>query len=405
MADTQRPGSLAYTVAALGVAQIISWGSLFYTIAVVGPALASAAGVGEIGLFASYSAGLVLSGLIAPIVGRRIDTHGGRGVLSAGSLLAAIACVALAFVQGPITLAIAWLLAGIAMAATLYDPAFATLNDVAGSHYRRSVTALTLFGGLASTVFWPLTHALLDAVGLRATFLIYAVTNVAVCFPLHWFFIPARDPRPALREAGARVIAASKPHAQPAFVWLAAALALVSLVASGISAHLIGLLTASGIALRDAVVIGAMFGPMQVAGRVMEFTFARHVGSVAAGYVAFAAMAVSLAIFAVQGGVYALALLFVLMYGWSNGVLTIVRGTVPAELFGREGYGALLGRLALPQVIARALAPAALAGILVLDPSRTATLATLVACGVLACIAYRRAIVAARRQEEVEVSR
>jgi len=396
--------SLAASVAALGIAQIISWGSLFYTIAVLGPALATAAGVGEIALFASFSAGLVVSGLLAPMVGQRIDTHGGRSVLSGGSVLAAIACAALALVQGPVSMLVAWLLAGVAMAATLYDPAFATLNDIAGPHYRRAVTALTLFGGLASTVFWPLSHLLLERVGLRETFAIYAVVHVVVCLPLHWWCVPARSPRVAVAGAN-RTAAGPALHAQRAFLWLATALALVSLVASGISAHLIGLLTASGIGLGDAVFIGAMFGPMQVAGRVMEFTFARRIGPIAAGYLAFAAMAVSLVVLAVQNGVYALALLFVLGYGWSNGVLTIVRGTVPAELFGREGYGALLGRLALPQVISRALAPAAVAGILVVDPSRFATLATFVVCGVLACVAYRRAIVAARRGKEVEVSR
>ena len=391
-------------MSALGVAQIISWGSLFYTIGVLGPALGQAAGVGEVALFASFSAGLVVSGLLAPVTGRRIDTHGGRNVLAAGSVLAAIACAALALVQGPVTMLIAWLLAGVAMAATLYDPAFATLNDIAGPHYRRAVTALTLFGGLASTVFWPLSHLLVERVGLRETFAIYALMHLVVCLPLHWWFIPARPPRDGA-HARSHSDAGPSLHAKRAFLWLAIALALVSLIASGISAHLIGLLTASGIDIGDAVFIGAMFGPMQVAGRVMEFTFARHIGPIAAGYLSFAALAVSMATFAVQGGLYPLALLFVLMYGWSNGVLTIVRGTVPAELFGREGYGALLGRLALPQVIARALAPAALAGILVLDPSRTATLATFVACGVLALVAYRRAIVVSRRGKEVEVSR
>ena len=135
----------------------------------------------------------------------------------------------------------------------------------------------------------------------------------------------------------------------------------MSLIASCIAAHLIGLLTASGLTAREAVLIGALIGPMQVAGRVMEFMLGRHVGPIAAGTLSFAAWPLALAIFAVQSGNFALAVLFAVLYGWSNGVLTIVRGTVPAELFGREGYGALLGRLAMPQVIARAFAPAALA--------------------------------------------
>ncbi len=377
---------------ALGVAQIISWGTLFYTIAVLGPALREAAGVGDVTLYACYSAGLIISGLVSPAIGRYIDARGGRLLLSAGSMLGAIACAALALVQGPITLLVAWILAGIAMAATLYDPAFATLHDVAGSAYRRSVTALTLFGGFASTVFWPLSQALLDSVGMRATFGIYAALHIAVCLPLHWRFVP-RDRSPGLRQnVRARSVEASAPRAGGAFFWLATALTLVSLIASCIAAHLIGLLTASGLTAREAVLIGALIGPMQVAGRVMEFMLGRHVGPIAAGTLSFAAMATALAIFAVQSGNFALAVLFAVLYGWSNGVLTIVRGTVPAELFGREGYGALLGRLAMPQVIARALAPAALAGLLVLDPQRTVALTTLVVCGALALLAYRRAV-------------
>ena len=390
MADITSAPSLPGTVTALGVAQIVSWGTLFYTIAVLGTALREAAGVGEVALYACYSAGLVVSGLVAPAIGRRIDARGGRVVLSAGSLLAAIACVVLALVQGPITLLIGWLLAGVAMGATLYDPAFATLHVVAGSHYRRSVTALTLFGGFASTVFWPLSQVLLDTVGVRATFAIYAALHLALCVPLHWWFVPRGRSQGVQSHAPA--VSAPAARAASAFFWLAVALVLVSVIASALAAHLIGLLTASGLTVREAVLIGALIGPMQVAGRVMEFALGRYVGPIAAGTLAFATLTAAVVIFAVQSGNFALAVLFAALYGWSNGVLTIVRGTVPAELFGREGYGALLGRLAMPQVIARALAPAAVAGLLVFDAQRIVTLTTLVACGVLALIAYRRAV-------------
>lgn len=387
---------------ALGFAQIVSWGTLFYTIAVLGPALREAAGVGEVTLYACYSAGLVISGLVAPAIGRRIDARGGRLVLTAGSMLGALACAALALVQGPITLLVAWLLAGVAMAATLYDPAFATLHDVAGTAYRRSVTALTLFGGFASTVFWPLSQVLLDAVGMRATFGIYAALHFAVCLPLHWRFVPGDRSPPAPRSTHAPTAPAAVPRANRAFFWLATALALASVIASSLAAHLIGLLTASGLTASEAVLIGALIGPMQVAGRVMEFMLGRHVGPIAAGTLSFAALAAALAIFAVQNGSFALAVLFAVLYGWSNGVMTIVRGTVPADLFGREGYGALLGRLAMPQFIARALAPAALAGLLVFDAQRAVTLTTLVACGAVALLAYRRAV---RQREPARDSR
>ena len=383
--------SLTAIVAALGIAQIISFGTLFFTIAVLGSALRDAAGVSDVVLYAMYSAGLVLSGLVAPWIGREIDRRGGRPVLAGGSMLAGVACLALAFVQGPVSLAIAWLLVGMAMAGTLYDPAFATLHHVAGPAYRRSVTALTLYGGFASTVFWPLSQALLDTVGVRAAFAIYAVLHFAVCLPLHLIFVPRHSPAPHAADVKT---AARKAHVPVggAFFWLATALSLGSLIASALAAHQIGLLTATGLTAREAVLVGALIGPMQVVGRFMELMVARHVTAITTGTVAFCVFAVSLAIFATVSDSLVLAVLFAILYGWSNGVLTITRGTVPAELFGREGYGALLGRLAMPQFIARALAPAAFAAVLALDPQRSFALATLVFLGIAGLVAYRRAV-------------
>jgi MFS family permease len=383
-------------VTALGIAQIVSWGTLFYTIAVLGPALREATGVGELLLYAAYSAGLFVSGVAAPRIGREIDARGGRPVLAGGSLLAAVACAALALVQGPVSLVAAWLLAGVAMSATLYDPAFATLHHVAGSSYRRSVTALTLFGGFASTVFWPLSQLLVDTVGVRWTFALYALLHLVLCLPLHLRFLPRERPLPEPpREASAADVPV---HRGAVYLWLAAALSLASVIASGLSAHLIGMITAGGLSAREAVAIGALIGPMQVAGRTFEWMLGRRITPILAGTLSFAALAASLVAFAAIGGEVAIAVVFATLYGLSNGVMTIVRGTVPAELFGRRGYGALLGRLAMPQFVARALAPAAVAIVLVVDPGRSLTLATFVALGIAALVAYQRAVhLAARR--------
>ncbi len=383
--------TLPAVVAALGVAQIVSWGTLFYTIAVLGTAMREAVGVSEIVLHGAYSTGLLVSGLLAPAVGRRIDARGGRGTLAAGSLLAAVACVALAAVQGPATLVAAWLLAGAAMALTLYDPAFATLHHVAGLRYRASVTALTLFGGFASTVFWPLSQWLLEREGFRAAFMAYAVLHVAVCLPLHLLFVPGNVAAQPGGDAGAALAPAREPP-PAALAWLAGALVFGAFAASAISAHLVTLLTADGLGIGEAVLIGTLFGPMQVAGRLMEFAFARRVGAIAAGTIAFAALAMALALLTQVRGDFALAALFAALFGFANGVLTIARGTVPAELFGRRAFGTLLGRLARPQQVARALAPFALAAVITIDPDRSLALATLAVGGVLALLAYRRAV-------------
>ena len=381
---------LRRVVPALGLAQIISWGTLFYAIAVLGPAMRDELGTSDVILFGSFTCGLFASGIVSPWIGRRIDVYGGRGVLAGGSLLGAVACGALALATTPAVMFLGWLAAGVAMAACLYDPAFATLHRISGGSYRRAVTALTLFGGFASTVFWPLSQFLLDTVGWRTAFGIYAALHTLVCLPLHSMFVPSATVRATPRATETAVVDA-KPHGGAVFRWLAAALALATFISSALSAHLIVLLTSSGLAARDAVLVGSLIGPMQVAGRIMEFAFTRHVRALAVGTLAFSLLAAALVVLSQVHGVWIVALAFAILYGWSNGVMTIVRGTVPAELFGQHDYGALLGRLAQPQFIAKAIAPLALTFVFAADPSRSVSLWTLVAFGAMALYAFWRA--------------
>jgi len=381
---------------ALGVAQIVSWGTLFYTIAVLGAAMRAGTGVGELWLFGSFTAGLFVSGIVSPYLGREIDARGGRRVLAAGSLAGALACATLAAAQGPGTVLAGWLLGGVAMAGCLYDPAFATLHQIAGAAYRRAVTALTLFGGFASTVFWPLSQYLLDTVGWRATFAVYAGLNLLLCLPIHVASVPKERPAAAPAAVAAPAHAAARGGA--VFVWLASALALAAFIASAVAAHLIELLTATGLTARDAVLIGSLIGPMQVAGRIMEFAFNRRVRAIAVGFLAFALMAAALAVLTQVRGVWIVALAFAIAYGWANGIMTIVRGTVPAELFGHRDYGALLGRLALPQFVLRAVAPFALTLLFLVDPARSYSPYALLALALVALAAYRAAGAAAGKR-------
>jgi MFS family permease len=393
-------------VAALGVAQIVSWGTLFYAIAVLGAPMRADLGVGDVLLFGAYSAGLLLSGAASPAIGRWIDAGHARAALAGGSCVGALACALLALAQGPVSMCVGWLVAGAAMALTLYDPAFATLHAISGTSYRRAVTALTLFGGFASTVFWPLSLALSEAFGWRTTFGVHAALHLALCLPLHLAAIPRAAPRGAARarEAPGSDASSAWPGVAPVgatFRWLAAALSCAAFVAAALSAHAIGLLVAAGITRADAVLAGALFGPMQVVGRVVEFTAARNVSARAVGAIAFVLLVAALAALTQVPALAAAAFAFAVLYGLGNGVMTIARGTVPAELFGRRDFGALLGRLARPQLYARAVAPVALALVFAIDPDRTLTPWLLVAMGVVALAAYAQALRGnARRRRE-----
>ena len=253
---------------------------------------------------------------------------------------------------------------------------------------RRAVTALTLFGGFASTVFWPLTHWLVESVGWRDTCWYYAAAQLLLCLPLYLFAAPAHG-GVVVRQPGSAISRAAPDPAR--FRWLAMAFALVSFAFSVLSVHLIGLLGESGIAERDAILVGTVFGPMQVLARIVEFSVAPHVRAVAVGRVAFLLMACALAALCVVDGRREVAFVFAALYGASNGTLTIVRGTVPAELFGREQYGALLGKLALPSFLAKAIAPMAFAAVLSAGSHVAAMTLLLVAgAGALVCYEFAR---------------
>ena len=347
-------------------------------------------GVSELFLFGAFTAGLLVSGALAPLAGRLIDRRGGRFVLSAGTVLAALAMAILAMARHPAAMVAGWLVAGGAMAACLYDPAFATLSQHAGDRYRGAVTALTLFGGFASTVFWPLSHLLLEAWGWRAAFGIYAGLHIFVCRPIHRAFVP-RHSR-LLRGELDRAPQVSAAIGDRRLPWLTASFAIATFIFGVIAVHLISLLTTAGLTPAQAVTVSMLVGPMQVAGRVIELSFARRVRSVTVGMVAFALMLLAIvALMSVEGFGIA-AIVFVVAYGLGNGVLTIVKGTAPVELFGREGLGGLLGHLARAGSYAKAVAPAAFSAMLAFGLTRNVALASLAALAIAGMGSYSLAV-------------
>ena len=355
---------LVALVTGVGIAQIASWGSLYYAIGVLGKPMREELGVTELFVFTAFTAGLLVSGTLAPWIGRSIDRLGGRRVLAWGSVASAAALAILAVAPNAAVMTLGWLLAGAAMSASLYDPAFATLSQHSGSHYRRAVTSLTLLGGFASTVAWPLSHYLLETHGWRWTLGAYAAFQLLVCLPIHLAVIP-RGPHASQRAAQASD-ARSPAFAERRLPVLRFAFAVAAFITGLIGVHMVGLLDNAGLTAAEAVTIAMLMGPMQVAGRIVELAFSRHVRAVTAGIIAFALVGSSVAVLAVTHGMGAMAILFVTLYGCGNGVLTIVRGTAPVELYGREGLGELLGYFSRAASYAKAVAPAAWPALLAL---------------------------------------
>ena len=378
-------------VGALGIAQIISWGSLYYAIGVLGAPMRAELGVSELFLFGSFTAGLLVCGAIAPATGRAIDRLGGSRVLAVGSVAGALGMAVLAMANGAAMVVFGWAIAGASMAATLYDPAFATLSQHAGDKYRRAVTALTLLGGFASTVFWPLSKVLLDAFGWRATWGAYAALQIAVCLPIHLFVIPARA------RAGSSTQATSHERRaagkRPGLAKLNAAFAIANLVVGVVAVHMVGLLTGAGLTTSEAIAISVLMGPMQVAGRIVEMAFLKRAHATHVGVVALSLIVIAIVVLMLVSGGGVLALLFVMAYGAGNGILTIVRGAAPAEMYGAESLGGLLGHLSRASSYARALGPAtypALVAIGLGEGTSLAMLDALLAAGLVLYIAAIR---------------
>ncbi|SNT00562.1 Predicted arabinose efflux permease, MFS family [Noviherbaspirillum humi] len=347
-------------IAILAFTQIASWGSAYYAFAILAPVMQPDLGISTEIIFGAFSWSLLVAGLCATPAGMLIDRIGGRRVMPAGSLCAAAGFLLLGLAHSAMMYVLAWTLIGMAMAGTLYEAAFATINGVVMQNPRRCISILTLFGGLASTVFWPLTLALIDWLGWRNACLAYAGMHFLLCLPLHLMLPRPLRRLPALDVAG-NDYTLKQAIRHPAFWHLAFAFAANSFIFSAMSVHLIPLLRDFGHPLALVVGLAALIGPMQVLARLLEMGAARHTRPQMVGIVTFSLLPAALLMLLSAGGLRIAVVAFCILYGLSNGILTIVRGTVPQALFGRENYGAISGALAAPALIAKAAGPLAVA--------------------------------------------
>jgi MFS family permease len=379
-------------VAVLGVTQILAWGAIFYPPVLTVPLIAAERGWSMTFTMGGFSLALLTAGLVSPRVGLLIDRYGGHRVMPVGALLAALGLVLIVYVDHPVAYLAVWMLLGVATAASLYDPAFATLGRIFGASARRPITALTLAGGFASTVSWPVTHLLLEAVGWRGTYLVYAALLVLLAAPLLAFALPRTRADPDARPDGAAHVPSVvlPPRGWP-FLLAAAAFAAYAFVPSGLSAHLLAIFGRAGIDAATVVAIGALFGPSQVVARVGELAFARRIHPLNVARFAVGMLLAAFAQLALFGLSIPTAAVFAVMFGMANGLLTIARGAVPLALFGAAGYGHLMGRIGGPFLVMQAIAPLVLAFVAerASDPAVLAVVAAFAAASFIGFIIMR----------------
>ncbi len=342
-------------VLSLSLAQLVSWGSVFYAFTLFMEPMARDLGWTKPALTAAYSLGLVAAGVTAVPLGRLIDLGHGRSVMTGGSALAALLLALWSQVESYPVFLVIWAGLGATMSAVLYDPGFAVLLRRLGPTARRGITIMTLVGGFASTVFLPLTHVLIETLGWREALLALAALNLAVCGTIHAAVIPPQPPaKPESRPApsGARRVLR-----KAAFWSFVATILLQGVLGTGFSIHLIPLLVERGFSLDAAVAAFAVIGPAQVAARLLVAFGERLLGLKAIGMLSVVLWLLAFVLLPFVPAGSSLVILFGLLYGASNGLMTILRALLPPELFGREDYGTIQGLIATPSTFARAAAP------------------------------------------------
>jgi hypothetical protein len=353
-ADVRRTRRLTV---ALGTTQLVSWAVSFYMPAVIAGPAAAELGMSRGEILAGFSWALIAAGCCAPRIGRWIGRHGGRAPLALGAVALAAGLGLLATARGPLVWYGGWTVTGIGMALGLYDAVFATLGGVLGRAAAPAITGVTLMGGFASSVGWPAGAYLVEAVGWRGTLMVYAAAELAINLPIVLLVVP--------RQEGPRSIAAARATgtAAPRRGMLACLMGFFTIrwfVTSALAVAILPLLGAMGLSPGEAIAASALIGPGQVAGRLLEWSSGGRFGLIGRAALGAALAPVGIMVLIWGGpvaGNAAAACLFAVLYGMSNGIMTINRGTLPLAIFGPDGYAALLGWLAVPVLLAQAAAP------------------------------------------------
>ena len=341
-------------ISALGIVEVFNWGTTYYLPAIIARPIAAGTGWGYDAIVAGLSLAFFVSGIVSVPVGRAIDRHGGRPVLTLASLLLAAGLAILAAAPTLPVFLLGWGVLGLGMGAGLYDAAFSSLGRLYGLQARSAISSLTLIAGFSSTLCWPLSAFLLAQLGWRGTCLVYAGVHLLVLMPLIRLFVPPVPEKLAASHAvggqiGGRIAEIGK------FRLLGAILTLGAAVSTVMAVHLITFLADAGLTTAEAVAIGTLIGPAQVAARLVERLIGTRLHPI--WLLVASVLSVLLGIGLITWHIHPLGLGFI-CFGIGFGIWSIARGTLPLALFGAEGYGLVMGKLARPVLIAQALAPA-----------------------------------------------
>lgn len=383
------PPSFRATVVALAGGQLLCWAALYYAFSSFVLPMQQTFGWSQPQMMGAFTFGLAVWGAASYAAGAAIDAGRGRALMTGGALLAGAGFVVWSRVDGLAMLYAAWAMLGAAMAATLYEPAFNVLTKRFPDHYLRGITALTLVGGFASTLSFPAAAWLIARFEWRAALAVIGAVLLVVVAPLHAWALrgtPKTAP-PAMRPDAAADPTLHEALHERSFWLLTATFALYSFAAAAMWAHMMPAFAAKGRNEAQALAVVVWFGPAQVAGRLGYVAFGRWVSARRLGLMVLGGLPVSLAIFALADRTAAL-LVFALLFGVANGLVTIVRGSLVPEYFGRRHVGRISGAMTGMALLARASAPLLTAWLLLALPGYRELLLVLSGVGAAALLAF-----------------
>ena len=371
----------------LSVAQLISWGTLFYTFSLLLEHFETELAMSRFDASLAFGFALFTEGVLAIVVGRLIDAGHARAAMSVGSLLAGVSFVGLSMVQTPWQLYAVWIVAGAGMSGTLYQPAFSVLIRRYPLDYRRAIITLTFLGGLASTVFIPLGAWLISALGWRDAVLVLAALHFCVCLPIHAYWLRFEPPAGAHHEHAAQRPLAEFTRHLP-FWGITVFFVLFTAITTAMAAHLVSILRELNLTELWVISIPASIGALQVAGRLLLYFTEKHLDVHRVNRWIPTLLPVALFVLALGSQSPWMAVLYALLYGMANGMITIVKATAMATYVSQPRAASLNGLLGVPIAVARAVAPSALAALWAITRNYTFALSVLCAIAVLAMAAF-----------------
>lgn len=387
-------------ITGLGIAQIASWGSLYYAFPLLASAMEADLDWSKTELYGAATLGALFAALLAVPVGRAVDRGLGRWVMAGASLLAGLLLAAWSLVDNIVLFYLAVAGIGALQAATLYEPAFAVIARRTGPLAARDgITALTLWGGFASTVFVPAIQFAIDFYGWRGALLALALVNIALCATLYFRVIdpnldaPAATPEPAISQDGL-----SDALRNPVFWWLAISFTAYTAAFSALLLHFYPMMIERGLSPYAAVVAMTFIGPAQVAGRVVVMAFGRRASGRRIGSIVALGFPVAFAMLAWAPAELVVIIGASVIYGAANGIMTIVRGIAIPEMVSRQSYGAINGALLVPMTLSRAVSPLAVAALWSATGNYAASMLAIVAASLVMVIAFWLATSLSRRQ-------